>query len=143
MKTDAAIRRVLELIEIPGHSGHEDLVAKYLTKALVKAGVSAKSISHDTANRRSPAGGKIGNLIVKLPGTIKGPRRLLMAHMDTVPLAVGCQPVRKGNIVRPKKKTTALGGDNRAGCATVLSAVCELLEQKIDHPPLTLSLIHI
>ncbi len=138
MKTDAAIRRVLELIEIPGHSGHEDLVAKYLTKALVKAGVSAKSISHDTANRRSPAGGKIGNLIVKLPGTIKGPRRLLMAHMDTVPLAVGCQPVRKGNIVRPKKKTTALGGDNRAGCATVLSAVCELLEQKIDHPPLTL-----
>lgn len=138
MKTDAAIRRVMELIEIPGKSGHEDLVAEYITKALLKAGVSPKSITHDTAHRRSPAGGNLGNLIVKLPGTVKGPRRLLMAHMDTVPLAVGCKPIRKGNIVRPKEKTTALGGDNRAGCGTVLSAICELLEQKIDHPPLTL-----
>lgn len=138
MKSDAAIRRVMDLIEIPGKSCHEDLVAEYLTKALVKAGVSKKSLTHDTAHRRSPAGGNLGNMIVKLPGTVKGPRRLLMAHMDTVPLAVGCKPIRKGNIVRPKERTTALGGDNRAGCATVLSAVCELLEQKIDHPPLTL-----
>lgn len=138
MNTDNAIRRVLELIEIPGKSTDERLVSNYITKTLCDAGVNPRAITHDTAHRRSPAGGSIGNLIVKLPGTIKGPRRLLMAHMDTVPLAVGCKPVRKSNIVRPKAKTTALGGDNRAGCATVLTAVCELLKRKIDYPPLTL-----
>lgn len=138
MKPDVTIRRVMELIEIPGSSGSEDHVADYITKALLEVGVPARSISHDTAHRRSPAGGNLGNLVVKLPGTVRGPRRLLMAHMDTVPLAVGCKPILKGNIVRPKEKTTALGGDNRAGCATVLSAICELLERKMDHPPLTL-----
>lgn len=138
MNTDAAILRVMELIEIPGKSTDEQHVSDYIAKALCDAGVDSKAISHDTAHRRSPAGGDIGNLIVKLPGTVKGPRRLLMAHMDTVPLAVGCKPVCKGKIVRPKAKTNALGGDNRAGCATVLTAVCELLKQKIDHPPLTL-----
>lgn len=138
MNTDAAIRRVMELLEIPGKSGDEQHVSDYITKALCAAGVDSKTIKHDTAHRRSPAGGNIGNLIVKLPGTVKGSRRLLMAHMDTVPLAVGCKPVRKRNIVRPKARTTALGGDNRAGCATVLSAICELMKQKIDHPPLAL-----
>ena len=40
--------------------------------------------------------GNVGNLIVKLPGTVRGPRRLLMAHMDTVPVCLGAQPVPDG-----------------------------------------------
>ncbi|MBW8885461.1 MAG: M20/M25/M40 family metallo-hydrolase, partial [Planctomycetia bacterium] len=33
--------------------------------------------------------------------------------------------------------TTGLGGDNRSGCATILSAAVEILEHKLPHPPLT------
>lgn len=133
-----AIQRVMDLIAIPGPSCQETQVSLWLQQALQQAGVPASAISTDTAHQRSPAGGETGNLIVKLPGTIKGPRRLLMAHMDTVPLAVGCQPVHEGDIIRPASKTTALGGDNRAGCAVVLTAISEVLRQKLPYPPLTL-----
>ena len=32
-----------------------------------------------------------GGLILQLPGTLRGPRRLLMAHVDTVPLCIGAE----------------------------------------------------
>ncbi|MCA9061380.1 MAG: M20/M25/M40 family metallo-hydrolase [Planctomycetaceae bacterium] len=134
----AAVRRVMQLIAIPGGSGSESAVADYVCGALRGVGVAESAMAFDTANRKSPAGGQIGNLIVRLPGTIRGPRRLLMAHLDTVPLAVGCVPVREGDWIRPKSAATALGGDNRAGCAVVLTAVLELLQHQLDHPPLTL-----
>ena len=133
-----AIKRVMDLIEIPGKSCEELNVSKWIQAELLKAGVPGSAISIDTAHKRSPAGGETGNLIVRLKGTAKGPHRLLMAHMDTVPLAVGCKPVRKGDVIQPASRATALGGDNRAGCAVVLTAIIELLKQKLPYPPLTL-----
>lgn len=133
-----AIARVMDLIRIPGGSCEEHDVSDWLQRQLLELGVPKSAISTDTAHRKSPAGGTTGNLIVRLKGTYRAPRRLLMAHMDTVPLAVGCQPVRDGDVIRPQSPTTALGGDNRAGCATVLTAVAELLQQDRPHPPLTL-----
>jgi len=134
----AAIKRVMDLIAIPGKSCEESSVSEWIQAELTKSGIPASAISIDTAHKRSPSGGETGNLIVKLPGTVKQPRRLLMAHMDTVPLAVGCKPIRSGDTIRPASATTALGGDNRAGCAVVLTAISEILRQKLPHPPLTL-----
>ncbi len=133
-----AVDRVMQLIAIPGGSCHETLVSQYIRKALVSAGVPESAIRIDSAHRRSPAGGDTGNLIVRLKGKQKGSPRLLMAHMDTVPPAVGCVPVQEGDWIRPKAATTALGGDNRAGCAVVLTAAVELLRQNLNCPPLTL-----
>lgn len=133
-----AVKRVMDLIEIPGKSCEESRVSEWIQAELLKAGVPASAITIDTAHKRSPAGGETGNLIVRLKGTMKGPHRLLMAHMDTVPLAVGCKPVRKGDVIQPASRATALGGDNRAGCAVVLSAIIEVLRQKLPHPPQTL-----
>jgi tripeptide aminopeptidase len=133
-----AIRRVMDLIEIPGGSCQEHDVSAWIQKELQAAGIPASAISIDSAHKKSPAGGTTGNLIVKLKGTIRGPRRLLMAHMDTVPLCVGCQPVREGDWIRPRSGKTALGGDNRAGCAVVLTAMLETLSQGLEYPPLTL-----
>ena len=138
LNEDKAIRRVMDLISISGGSCQEHDVSAWIQKTLQDAGVPASSISIDTAHKQSPAGGTTGNLIVKLKGTVKGPRRLLMAHMDTVPLCGGCQPVREGDWIRPKSKETALGGDNRAGCSVVLTAILETLKQGLDYPPLTL-----
>lgn len=138
LNEDKAIRRVMDLISINGGSCQEHDVSAWIQKTLQDAGVPASSISIDTAHKKSPAGGTTGNLIVKLKGTVKGPRRLLMAHMDTVPLCAGCQPVREGDWIRPKSKETALGGDNRAGCAVVLTAILEAIKQGLDYPPLTL-----
>lgn len=134
----AAICTVIEMMAIPGKSGHEGAVARYIIERLHQAGVPESAIRTDTAHKLSPHGGEQGNLIVKLPGTVKGPRRLLMGHIDTVPLCVGCDPARKGEFIVSKNKATALGGDNRAGAAVVLITGLTILEHDLPHPPLTL-----
>ena len=63
--------------------------------------------------------------------------RMLMAHMDTVPICVGSKPVRKGKVIRSADPATGLGGDDRAGAAAILVALLEILERKLPHPPLT------
>ena len=100
----AAVKRVMDMIAVPGKSGDEAAIAKFIVKELKAVGVKASQITYDSANKKSPIGGQIGNLIVKLPGTVKGPRRLLMGHIDTVPLCVGAVPVKKGDYIRPKSK---------------------------------------
>ena len=134
----AAVSRVTKMMAIPGKSGEESVIAEFIKSELQKAGVPESAIQHDSAHRKSHLGGQVGNLIVKLPGTVKRTRRLLMGHIDTVPLCVGCRPVRDGDLIRPKDPTTALGGDNRAGACVVLTTALEILKRKLPHPPLTL-----
>ncbi len=111
---------------------------EFIAKRLRKAGVPETSIQFDQAHRRSPLDGQIGNMVCKLPGTSRGPRRMLMAHADTVPLCRGARPVRRGRWLVPADEHTALGADDRAGCAVVLATALEILRRKIPHPPLTL-----
>lgn len=133
-----AVSTLLELLPIPGRSGSEGAIAACIIDRLRSAGVPASAIESDQAHRHSPHGGERGNLIVKLPGTRRGPRRLLMGHIDTVPLCVGCKPVQRGDAIVSRNTSTALGGDNRAGAAVVLLAALTLLRERLPHPPLTL-----
>ncbi len=128
---------VMDLMAIRGRSGEEGQVADYIVERLRAAGAPAAQITRDNANRFTPLKGDTGNLIFKLPGTLKGPRRLLMAHMDTVPICVGSQPKRKGDFVHSADPATGLGADDRAGVATILNAALSILERKLPHPPLT------
>ncbi len=112
-------------------------MVQYVTQRLLTAGADAKAIRTDQADVRSPIGGEVGNLVLTLPGTLRGPRRLLMAHLDTVPLCVGAQPVVRGQIVKSADSRTALGADDRSGAAVVLAAALEILERGLPHPPLT------
>jgi len=133
----AARKTVLDLLAIPGISGQEKQVAETIRKKLLAAGCPAKAITFDKANTKTPLAGNCGNLIVKLPGTLRGPRRLLMAHMDTVPVCEGTVPVVKGNVIKSGNPATGLGADDRAGCGVILSTAIDILEQGLDHPPLT------
>lgn len=133
----AAVDRVLQLMAIPGPSCQEGQVVEAVRAELLAAGYSASQIVVDEVHRVSPAGGEVGNLILSLPGTMKAPRRLLMAHLDTVPLCVGSKPAIKGNVVRSKDRQSALGGDNRSGVAVVLTAAVEIARRNLPHPPLT------
>ena len=133
----AARRTVLELLAIPGGSGNEKDVADQIVRRLREAGCPADAITFDTAHTKTPLKGNVGNLIVKLPGTQPGPRRLFMAHMDTVPVCIGTRPVVAGRFVKSGNPATGLGADDRAGCAVVLSTALQILKQKLPHPPLT------
>lgn len=132
-----AIGRVLRLMAIPGKSGQEGGVVAAIREELAQAGLPATALSTDQAHKKSPAGGEVGNLIVQLPGTQRGPRRLLMAHLDTVPLCVGSKPVLRGKVIRSADPKTALGGDDRGGASVLLTVLLEILRQKLPHPPLT------
>lgn len=135
---DTAVDLVTRMMAIPGKSGGEGAIASFVVEQLKSYGIADANISFDTAHKKSHIGGEVGNLIVKLPGLPKQPRRLLMAHIDTVPLCVGCQPVRNGNVIKSKDPTTALGGDDRAGAAVVLNTIRLIQQHDLPHPPLTL-----
>src|SRR5437764_9305973 len=77
-----AQKLVLEMMAIPAKSGGEAVVAKYIRDVLLAAGAPAEAITTDNANKPALIKGDTGNLIFKLPGTVKGPRRMLSAHMD-------------------------------------------------------------
>lgn len=133
----------MQLMAIPGGPGKESAVQQFIKDKLQAAGVPASAMQNDTAHKKSALGGEVGNLIVKLPGTgpaeiKRSPRRMFSAHTDTVPICVGCQPVRKADIITSADPNTGLGGDDRAGCAVVLSTALSLLRTGEPHPPLTL-----
>ena len=137
MTDSEAIRLVMQLMAISGQSGQEQSIVKLICSRLRQAGVPESSFVTDCCPRRSPFKGEQGNLAIKLPGTVRRPRRLFSAHTDTVPICVGSQPIRKGNRIYAADSSTGLGGDDRAGVAVLLSTVIDLLKRKLPHPPLT------
>ena len=128
---------LMRLLAVEGVTGQEKNIARAITAALKEAGVSSRQIKFDDANTRIPVPTQTGNLLVDLPGTVAGPRLLFMTHMDTVPLCAGAVPVRKGSRIVSQGET-ALGGDNRTGCAVLVNLVATLLKHKLPHPPITL-----
>ena len=127
---------LMRLLAIEGVTGREKNIARAIQAALKEAGVAPRNIRYDDANARIPVPTQTGNLIAELPGTKPGPRLLFMTHMDTVPLCAGAVPVRKGNRIVPQGET-ALGGDNRTGCAVLLNLIATLVKNESPHPPLT------
>lgn len=141
LDTNAAIQRLLRFLSITAITGHETAIGEELVAALKEIGVPPDAIMFDDAHTRIPEPTPIGNLIVKLPGTSKKNTKpvLFMTHMDTVPLCAGAKPKLAGKrIVNELEGTTALGGDNRSGCAVLVTLVAELIRQNLPHPPLTL-----
>ena len=72
-----------------------------------------------------------------MPGSRPGPRLLFSTHLDTVPLCAGAKPKREGDRI-VTDGTTALGGDNRTGCAVLVTLVETILKHDLPHPPITL-----
>ncbi len=134
----AALELMLRLLAVPGRSREEGRIQTVIRDELLAMGLPEAAIQLDTAHKRIPGGGEVGNLIVKLPGTKRGPRRLLMAHVDTVPICAGADPVVKGDRIVSRNAATGLGGDDRAGVGVILSAVREILRHQLPHFPLTL-----
>ena len=54
-----------------------------------------------------------------------------MAHMDTVPICLGCKPTIDGDFVRSADPNTGLGADDRAGATVILSAALAILAKQI------------
>jgi tripeptide aminopeptidase len=133
----AAEDHLMKFLSVEGITGHEAAIAAAVSDELKKVGVPTPAIRFDTANKRIPVPTETGNLLVDLPGTRSGPRLLFATHLDTVPLCAGAKPKREGDRI-VSDGTTALGGDNRTGCAVLVALAETLLKHKLPHPPITL-----
>ena len=133
----AAEAYLMRYLAIDGITGQEAAIAAAIVEDLKDIGVPASAIKFDTANERIPVPTQTGNLIVTLPGTKPGPRIMFSAHLDTVPLCAGAKPRREGDRI-VADGTTALGGDNRNGCAMMVVMVETLMKHNLPHPPITL-----
>ena len=137
---ESAINDLLTLLPIPGPPTQEREVAEFLHQTLVAMGIPDEQISYDRAQDQSEYGGNVGNMIVKIDGQLAGPTLMFSTHMDTVPDCVGCQPRldRERNRIVNDEPGTALGGDNRAGCAVLLALARWLMTLNGAHPPIVL-----
>ncbi|QEG35428.1 M20/M25/M40 family metallo-hydrolase [Bythopirellula goksoeyrii] len=133
----AAEEHLMRFLSVEGVTGEEAAIAEAVSEELKKIGVPASAIRYDSVNERIPLPTQTGNLWVDLPGTRKGPRLLFSTHLDTVPLCAGAKPKREGDRI-VSDGTTALGGDNRTGCAVLVTMVETLLKNNLPHPPITL-----
>lgn len=132
-----AVELLMRLLSVEGVTGEEAAIAALVSDELQKAGVPAAAIRFDDVNTRIPLPTQTGNLIAELAGTRPGPRIAFSTHLDTVTLCAGAKPKREGDRI-VSDGATALGGDNRTGCAVLVTVVRTLLQQKIPHPPITL-----
>ena len=134
---EQAVQHLMDLLAAEGPSGGEGPVAAVVKQKLLAAGCDPKWIRENVSLKRLSKDFTIGNLVVKIPGTVKMPRIMFSAHLDTVPLCRSAVPVKKGNRIVPKGKT-GLGGDNRASVAAVVTMVETVLKNNLPHPPITL-----
>lgn len=134
---ELSVQHMMDLLAAKGPSGGEGPVAELVKDKLLAAGCRPDWFFEDVGRERLPKDFTTGNLIVKIPGTIEGPRLMFSAHLDTVPICQGAVPVKKGSRIVPEGNT-GLGADNRASVATIISMVDTLLEQNLSFPPLTL-----
>jgi putative aminopeptidase FrvX len=80
-----------DLMMIPGLSGHEGRVRRYLAEALADLDISSRS-------------DRLGNLVATIDGTHEGPSVMLFAHMDQLGLVV--RKIEASGLVRVER----LGG---------------------------------
>src|SRR5262245_10536704 len=133
----AAEDHLMRFLSVEGVTGQEAAIAAAVSDELKKVGVPASAIRFDTVHKRIPVPTQTGNLLVDLPGTRSGPRLLFATHLDTVRLCACAKPRIEGRRI-VSDRTTALGGDNRTGCAVLVSLAETLMTQKLPHPPITL-----
>ncbi len=131
-----ALAWVERLMAIPGKSTEEHEVAEEIRQGLLEVGVPRRAIVFDRAHERTRRGGQCGNLICRWPSNQRGPCCLLTAHLDTVPLCEGSQPVRRGRRYRSGIKGRALGADDRAGAAVLLVVARVLARHHLKTGPL-------
>ncbi|MGD9632472.1 MAG: M20/M25/M40 family metallo-hydrolase [Pirellulales bacterium] len=137
LDVEAAEALLMKFLAIEGVTGREAAIAKAVSEELQAVGVPASAIRYDDAHQRIPLPTETGNLYAELPGTKPGPRLLFSTHLDTVPLCAGAKPKRAGDRI-VTDGSTALGGDNRTGCAVLVALVETLIKHKLPHPPITL-----
>ena len=128
-KKNSLLENLLDLCRVPSPSLHEREAVKVLAKKIRDLGY--EPLEDDAA---ANLGGDCGNIVVKVPGTGKGPRLMLAAHMDTVERADAQPSVLKveGDWVS-REGGGVFGADDKTGVAVLLEVLARLAKGDKKH----------
>ncbi|MGI6045667.1 MAG: M20/M25/M40 family metallo-hydrolase [Eggerthellaceae bacterium] len=130
MSEERLLKLFLDLVRIDSPSRFEAAVAKRCQAELESLGFS---VHFDNALDKTES--NTGNLIAYLPGTRDG-EIVLSSHMDTVNPGCGVEPLIENGIIR-SAGDTVLGGDDKAGIASILEGIRRVLESGDAYPSMT------
>ncbi len=129
---DRIAQEFLYLAHIESPSKQEGKIAAYLEQVFQKLG--AKCVFDNSASK---TGSEVGNLIVKIPGTVKTSPIFFAAHMDTVEPTKNPKIFFKNGIFRSDGRTIC-GADDKSAIAALIEVIKVIKEYEIPHPPLEL-----
>jgi len=132
INTDRLVLEFKNLLAIESPSRKEGKLAYYVADLFKALGYKPFFDSSSEAT-----GSEVGNLIVKIPGTLEAEPIFFCAHLDTVGPCEGIEIIEEKGIIKSNGKTI-LGADDKAGIAILIELVRTLKENQIPHPPLEL-----
>lgn len=116
-----------DLLNIYSPTKNEKNVAKYIIEFLEKLGAEIYlDNSFEKYDGNSPT------IFAKINGKLEGEGITFSAHMDVVEPNNGLKIVQEENIIKTDG-TTTLGGDDKAGIASILYSVKYIVENNIEH----------
>lgn len=126
---NSLLKNLQDICQVPSPSLHERNAVKVLARKIREMGY--EPLEDETA---AAIGGDCGNIVVKVPGTGKGPKLLLAAHVDTVerPGAPAATLVVDGDWVG-RKGGGVFGADDKTGVAVLLEVLARLAKSDKKH----------
>lgn len=121
------LERFLKYVQIDSPTKEELEFALVLKKELEDLGLE---VTMDDAGEK--VGSNSGNLVARLKGTTQGEAILFSSHMDTVSPSRGIKPVIRDGVIY-SDGTTILGGDDKAGIASIMEALETIKDNDIPH----------
>jgi len=117
----------VELAAIPSPSGREREVADRVTDYL-----RALALSVDEDDAGSKIDSTMGNILCRVEPTVEGMPLFFCAHLDTVPVEAGIEPVVEDGVVR-NAQASILGADDKSAVATMLEATRRVVAENRPH----------
>lgn len=127
MNKERLTGNLIEMLKIHSPSMKEAEYAKYLVNILEDMG---GLIYLDKGYLEY--GGNAPTIIAKFEGDIEGEGITFSAHMDVVEPNLNVNPIIEDNIIKTDG-TTTLGGDDKAGIASIIEAIRTVKENNISH----------
>jgi tripeptide aminopeptidase len=117
----------VELAAIPSPSGREREVADRVTDYL-----RALALPVDEDDAGSKIDSPMGNILCRVEPTVEGTPLFFCAHLDTVPVEAGIEPVVVDGVVR-NAEASILGADDKSAVAAMLEATRRVVAENRPH----------
>lgn len=127
MNRKRIIDNLIEMLKIYSPSKREGAYAKYLLSILEDMGATVY-----LDDGYEEYGGDCPTIIAKFSGGVEGEGITLAAHMDVVEPNAGVSPILEDNLIKTDG-TTTLGGDDKAGIASIIETIKVIKEMGIPH----------